>query len=97
MGKICLDLGHKSVAAENELNHRAYFLDAPDLKFSGQSEEHLVADVDDDKEYNVGDVLYGLPYHICPTVALYERGLTVEDGKVSGEWKIVARDRKINI
>ena len=97
LGKICLDLGHKSVAAENELNHRAYFLDAPDLKFSGQSEEHLVADVDDDKEYNMGDVLYGLPYHICPTVALYERGLTVEDGKVSGEWKIVARDRKINI
>ena len=37
-----------------------------------------------------------LPFHICPTCALYERALIVEDGKVTGEWKIIARDRKIS-
>jgi hypothetical protein len=42
-------------------------------------------------------VLYGLPYHICPTVALYERAMVIENNKVSAEWKIIARDRKINV
>ena len=95
--KICLDLGHKSVAAENEINKRVYFLNAPELVMIGQSEEHLVADVGKDHSYRVGDVLYGLPYHICPTVALYERAITIEENKTSGDWKNIARDRKIAI
>ena len=95
--KLCLDLGHKSIAAENTLDKRVYFLNAPELKFTGQSEEHLVAEVPLGHQYKIGDVLYGLPYHICPTVALYERALIVENNKVVDEWKIIARDRKINI
>ena len=92
---LCLDLGHKSVAAERELNNRVLFINAPELKFVGQSEEHLVAETDRQHDYKVGDVLYGLPFHICPTCALYERGLIVEGGRVTGEWKTIARDRKI--
>jgi len=92
---LCLDLGHKSVAAEKDLNSRVYFINAPELKFVGQSEEHLVAETDKQREYKVGEVLYGLPFHICPTCALYERALIVVDGKVRNEWKIIARDRKI--
>jgi D-serine deaminase-like pyridoxal phosphate-dependent protein len=95
--KICLDLGHKSVAAENELSKRVYFLNAPELTFVSQSEEHLVAEAGAAHKFKVGDVLYGLPYHICPTVALYERAITVEDGHVTGQWKNIARDRKITI
>src|SRR5207244_12530753 len=34
--KLCLDLGHKSISAENELHKRVYFLNAPELR----SEEH---------------------------------------------------------
>jgi len=94
---ICLDLGHKSIAAEIELANRIMFLNAPDLKFSGQSEEHLVAEVPDDHSYKAGDVLYGLPVHICPTVALYERASIVKNREATGEWKIIARDRKITI
>jgi D-serine deaminase-like pyridoxal phosphate-dependent protein len=95
--KLCLDLGHKSVAAENEIGKRVYFPDAPGLKAISQSEEHLVVETGEDADYKTGDVLYGLPYHICPTVALYERVFTVENQKVSGEWKNIARDRKISI
>jgi len=95
--KICLDLGHKSIAAENELGRRVWFINAPELKFVGQSEEHLVAEAPVGHSYQIGDVLYGMPIHICPTCALYERALTVEDNNVNGEWKIIARDRKINI
>lgn len=95
--KICLDLGHKSVASENELSKRVYFLNAPELVMVSQSEEHLVAEAGTGHKYKIGDVLYGLPYHICPTVALYERAITIEDGYVTGEWKNIARDRKITI
>jgi D-threonine aldolase len=94
--KICLDLGHKSIAAENELSKRVFFLNAPDLKFTGQSEEHLIAETGDD-QYQVGDILYGIPYHVCPTIALYERAFTVENESIKGEWKTIARDRKIFI
>lgn len=96
-GKICIDLGHKSVSAENELAKRVYFLNAPELKFTGHSEEHLVADAGIGHHYKVGDILYGLPYHVCPSVALYERAISIENKLITGEWKTIARDRKITI
>ena len=95
--KICVDLGHKSVAAENELTKRVAFLNAPELKAVGQSEEHLVLEAGANHGYKVGDVLYGMPQHICPTVALYERAITIINGSISGEWRIVARDRTITV
>jgi D-threonine aldolase len=95
--RICTDLGHKSVAAENEIGRRVFFMNASDLLPVGQSEEHLVCDTGKDHRHKTGDVLYGLPYHVCPTVALYERVYTVEDGEVTGEWANIARDRKITI
>jgi len=95
--KICTDLGHKSVAAENEITRRVFFLNAEGLKPVGQSEEHLVLDVNENHSFKVGDILYGLPYHVCPTVALYERVITIENRKVTGEWRNVSRDRKISI
>ena len=93
---ICVDLGHKSVAAENPLP-RIHFLNAPDVTAVGQSEEHLVLKVAESAAFKIGDVLYGSPMHICPTVALYERALVVKESIVIDEWKVVARDRKINI
>ena len=95
--KICLDLGHKSIAAENTLDKRVTFLNAPHFKFIGQSEEHLVVETEENHSYRVGDVFYGLSYHICPTVALYERALIVENSMIKGDWKVIARDRKISI
>lgn len=95
--KICLDLGHKSVAAENELTRRVYFPDAPGLKPISQSEEHLVLDAGKDHSYKTGDLLFGIPYHVCPTVALYEKVYTVEKGKLTGEWEVIARKRKISL
>jgi len=94
--RLCLDLGHKSIAPENELARRVFFLNGPDLKPIGQSEEHLV--VDTNTPHQVGDLFYGVPFHICPTVALYDRARIVENGKVTGNsWKNIARDRSISI
>ena len=94
--KLCLDLGHKSIASENTLDKRVHFLNAPELKPISQSEEHLVVEAGAGHGYKVGDVLYGLPFHICPTVALYEKAFTVENGEINGEWRTIARDRRIN-
>lgn len=93
---ITVDLGHKSVAAENELSKRVSFLNAPEALMLGQSEEHLVLELGPDHGFSIGDVLYGLPIHICPTVALYESAARVENHQITGEWKIISRDRKIN-
>lgn len=95
--RICLDVGYKAVSAENELNKRIFFLNAPNLILTGQSEEHLVADAGKGHQYQIGDVFYGIPWHVCPTVALYERAYTVEDNTITGEWKNIARDRMISI
>jgi D-serine deaminase-like pyridoxal phosphate-dependent protein len=96
-GLMTTDLGHKSVASENEISKRIYILHDESLKAVSQSEEHLVLKNEGSKIYSIGDVLYGLPYHICPTVALYERVFTIEDGNKTGEWATIARDRKISI
>jgi D-threonine aldolase len=93
--RLCLDLGHKGVASENEMDKRVYFLNASNLKPVSQSEEHLVVEAGEHHGYQPGDVLYALPYHVCPTVALYERSYIAEDNNITGEWKHIARDRKI--
>ena len=95
--KICTDLGHKSVAAENDITRRVFFLNVEGLKPISQSEEHLVLETNEGATYKVGDIFYGLPYHVCPTVALYDSAYTIEKGLVTGEWKNVARDRKITV
>ncbi len=94
---LCLDLGHKSVAAEKDLLHRVFFLNAIDAAILSQSEEHLLVRVGDTGMNAIGDVFYGMPFHICPTCALYERATTVVDHKAQGEWTMVARDRTINV
>ncbi|PSL50091.1 D-serine deaminase-like pyridoxal phosphate-dependent protein [Chitinophaga niastensis] len=93
---ICLDLGHKSVAAENP-QPRVSFLNAPDAEPVSQSEEHLVLKVEDTEAYPVGTVLYGVPLHICPTIALYEKAYVVENNSVVANWRVIARDRQIII
>ncbi len=94
---ICVDLGHKSIASENPITNRVYFLNGPDLKPIGHSEEHLVLRAQRNHPWQVGDVLYGVPYHICPTVALYDEGTTCRDNTAGESWAILARKRKITI
>jgi D-threonine aldolase len=93
---ICVDLGYKSVASENPLP-RVYFLNAPDAIPTAQSEEHLVLKVPDSDRFNPGDILYGVPWHICPTVALHDKALVVENNTIVGAWEVIARKREITV
>jgi D-serine deaminase-like pyridoxal phosphate-dependent protein len=94
---ICTDLGHKAVAAEKDLKNRVFFLNSPQLEVQSQSEEHLVLKAENPGHYKVGDMLYGLPYHICPTVALYEKALCSGADQSLKYWDIISRKRKITI
>lgn len=94
---LCVDLGHKSIASEGPLDKRVTFLNAPALRPIGHSEEHLVLAAGPDHGYRPGDLLYGLPYHICPTVALYEQSFTVENQQLTGAWQTTARNRTLTV
>lgn len=93
---LCLDLGHKSVAAENPLHKRVYFLNEPAAEVLSQSEEHLVVRVPETKIHAVGDLWYGVPHHVCPTVALYEQAQVVKNGHIAETWKVAARNREFS-
>ncbi|MCZ4223140.1 D-TA family PLP-dependent enzyme [Pedobacter rhodius] len=96
-GLVCTDLGHKAVAAEKKLTNRVFFVNAPGLVVQSQSEEHLVLSTDEPENYKIGDMLYGLPYHICPTVALHEKTICLGADKSVRYWDIISRKRKITI
>lgn len=90
---LCLDLGHKAIAAENPIDKRMYFVDHPSWIAISQSEEHLLVEVSltDWEQVQIGDLQYIIPYHICPTVAKYPSYNVVRDGRVFESWNIVQR------
>ncbi len=91
-GKICLELGHKAVASEMSASP-VFFPDIPDAQPYKHSEEHLVISTSASDDLNIGQVVYGIPTHICPTVALHESAGVVQAGKVDSFWEITARNR----
>ncbi|MFL0161785.1 D-TA family PLP-dependent enzyme [Aquirufa salirivi] len=94
---ICLDLGHKSVAAENTIENRVRFIDQPEFKLLSQSEEHGIVEVPDSDIFEIGQEFLMIPYHVCPTVALHANLQVIENDKFVGNWEVKARNRKINI
>ncbi len=95
--RITTDLGHKSIASENSLDKRVHWLNAGSLLPVGHSEEHFFFESPNAAAFEIGTLLVGLPWHICPTVALYESAITVASGKINGVWRITARDRRLSI
>lgn len=92
-GKLCTDLGHKSIAAENEINKRAWFINAPELRLMSQSEEHGIVDAGPENHFKPGDVFYVMPYHVCPTVALFDHMVVIKNHCAGERWMVEARKR----
>lgn len=92
--RLCLDLGHKGIAAENP-HPRVRLFGLDDAEAVGHSEEHLVLQTPRAREIPVGTAFYGLPWHICPTVALYDEAAMVENGHVARYSPVVARSRRL--
>ena len=94
--RLCVDLGHKAVAAENP-HPRVRFFELPDAVAVMHSEEHLVIETPRAGEFAIGRTLHGIPRHICPTVALHAEALVVEGGRVTETWPIAARARRLTV
>ncbi len=101
---ITLDIGHKAISSENPLDKRMRILNWDDAgihyALHSHSEEHSVIELTDNDAWqhmHVGDIVYALPYHVCPTVNLYDEAYIVEQGMVSDVWNVLARKRRITI
>lgn len=94
--RLCLDLGHKAIAAENP-HPRVRLIGLEDASFVTHSEEHLVVETPRATEFKVGDALFGIPRHICPTVALHAEAVVVRDGRAVDRWKVTARERRLTL
>jgi D-serine deaminase-like pyridoxal phosphate-dependent protein len=95
-GRLCLDLGYKAVASEMP-HPRVVFLNLQDGQPVAHNEEHLVVETSNAEAFQVGDCLYGIPWHICPTVALHSEVIVIEDGTAIKRWKVTARERRLTI
>ena len=94
--RLCLDLGHKAVASEMP-PPRVQLLGLPEIKAVGHSEEHLVLETPRAAEFPVGTYFYGMPWHVCPTVALHDEAVVVRDGCARERWQVKGRVRRITI
>ena len=94
--RLCLDLGHKAVASEMS-QPRAIFPSLPGAVPVAHNEEHLVLETPRAPEFQVGDVLFAIPWHVCPTVALHSEVWIVNEGRAGESWPVVARARRITV
>ena len=95
-GLVCIDLGTKAVASEMP-HPRIKILGMDNYEFVTHNEEHMVIRPGKGERLNIGDVLYCIPWHICPTVDRYNKVYVAEQGMVTGEWEVEGRKRKITI
>jgi D-serine deaminase-like pyridoxal phosphate-dependent protein len=93
---LCLDLGHKAIASEMP-PPRINFFGLKKYTMLNHSEEHMVIRTTEAVNFKTGDPLYGIPWHICPTVDRYDYVTVVDNHKASGQWNVEARKRKITI
>jgi D-serine deaminase-like pyridoxal phosphate-dependent protein len=94
-----LDLGFKGLSADPP-GVRGTIVDRPAgyAKPLFQSEEHWVFHVEHGGLPRIGDAMYVLPTHICPTVALYQEAHVIgTGGRLQGTWEIAARARRLGI
>ena len=93
---LCLDLGHKAVASEMP-QPRISVIGMKSYTIINHNEEHMVLRTSSADKFNTADPVYGIPWHICPTVDRYDTVNVVNDRKVTGQWNVEARKRKIKI
>ena len=91
---VTCDAGHKAVSADAGVP-TCIALGHPELTGIGPSEEHLPLTVREGAEPpSVGEVLYLLPRHICPTVNMFDHALIIRNGAVESVERVTARGRE---
>ena len=90
-GIVTCDAGHKAVSADAGVP-TCVVIGHPELTPLSPSEEHLPLAVQEGYEPpKVGDVLYLIPRHVCPTVNNFDAALIVRNGEIEAIEKVSAR------
>jgi D-serine deaminase-like pyridoxal phosphate-dependent protein len=93
-GIATCDAGHKAVSADAGVP-TCVVVGHPELTPRSPSEEHLpMAVAEGTSGPNVGDLLYLMPRHVCPTVNNFDCALLVRDGAIEAVEKVSARGRE---
>lgn len=93
-GMVTCDAGHKAVSADAGVP-TCVVMGHPELTPLSPSEEHLpMAVAQAASRPQIGDVLYLVPRHVCPTVNNFDCALLVRDGKVEAVERVSARGRE---
>ncbi len=88
---ITCDAGHKSVSADAGVP-TCSVIGRVGLKPLKPSEEHLPMEVAPGAEMpRIGDTLYLLPRHVCPTVNNFDEALMVVNGRIGAVERVTAR------
>lgn len=90
-----LDLGTKGISCDQSYRGKLVGVEA-ESQF--QHEEHWVWKMKDGhgaERPSIGDVLYVIPAHVCPSTVLYDSVLVAENGRITDKWQIAARKRKL--
>jgi D-serine deaminase-like pyridoxal phosphate-dependent protein len=93
-GILTCDAGHKTVSADSGVP-TCVVLRRPGLTPLSPSEEHLPLEVEGGAAVPaIGEALYLLPRHICPTVNNFDDALLVRNGEIESVEKVSARGRE---
>jgi D-serine deaminase-like pyridoxal phosphate-dependent protein len=93
-GMVTCDAGHKAVSADSGLP-TCVVVGHPELTPLGPSEEHQPLAVQGGAESpRLGDTLFLLPRHICPSVNNFNEALIVRNGHVEAVEQVTARGRE---
>lgn len=96
-GIITCDGGHKSVSADSGVPTCAV-VGEPNIRPGKPSEEHLPMQVEHPGRVPaIGDQLYLLPKHVCPTVNNFDEAYLVVNGRVTGVEPVSARGHESRI
>ena len=90
---VTVDIGAKAISSDPVTENRFVLVDKPKSKLIFQNEEHGIVKLNGES-LNLGDYVLAQPGHACTVSPKYSRALIVnDDGIISGEIKIDARDR----
>jgi D-serine deaminase-like pyridoxal phosphate-dependent protein len=92
--RITCDAGHKTVSADSGVPTCAV-IGRPDLLPAKPSEEHLPVEVSADQDApKIGEHLYLVPMHICPTVNNFDYAMIITGNRVVAVERVTARGRE---
>ncbi len=93
-GIVTCDAGHKSVSVDSGVPN-CVVLNRPGFHPLKPSEEHLPIEIPTDAPIPaLGDILYLLPRHVCPTVNNFNFAAIVDHGEIVSVEPVTARGRE---